>query len=281
MKPLIPLLFVTCCAYAQTAERLAPDCVLGSITFTAVGNSVHYDNRPNSANQGIPCTEWMLQWSAQASVTSLTIQIRGAGDANGTPAAFSAIASGTTFPSGKVSYSTATGYFPWMQVRLNAVGGAGTVNATLLGWKDNAATIASGGGGGGAGCPGTTTTPCVVAGWNGATAQILIVGTSQADVTLTAATDVVLVSGTAAQNTYIPKFDISWDNAADVSIRNGTGVTCGTGTVTVAGPYKNLLALFEDYGFAAPLKTASAAQDVCLHFSVSITGGGQVFFAKF
>lgn len=295
MKVLIFILLCVSEAYAQTAERVAPDCVLGSITFTAVGNSQVYDNRPNSANQGIPCTEWVLQWSSQSGAVSVTMQIRGAGDNNGAPAAFSSIASGTTFPSGKVIYSSTTGYFPWMQVRLNAIGvTANTVNATLLGWKDNAGSIGAGGGGGGAGCP----NPCPVIGPNaagspptqppvqtgvfdGTNVQRAFESPNQNAITLAAGTDVVIVSGMAATTTYVTKFDMSWDNAADVTIRQGTGVTCGTNTLALSGAYKNLLALFEDYSNVSALRNTIQGRDICLHFSTSVTGGGQAFWAQF
>jgi hypothetical protein len=269
-------------SYAQQNSKVVPDCVLGSITFNAVGNSNNFDNRPQSNNVGVPCTEWVLVWSAQASVTSLTIQIRGAADSNGSPGAFSSLAAATTFPSGKLFYTASTGYSPWMQVRLNAAGAGGAVNATLLGWRDDAATI-GGGSGGGSGCPGTTTTPCVVAGWNGVTAQTFIIGTSESDITLSAGTDVKIVALSSGKTTYIPKVDMAWDNGADVTIRSGTTTTtpCDTTTVALAGPYKNLTALFEDYQLGAPLHTGSASLDVCLHFSTSVTGGGQVFYAQF
>lgn len=281
MKLVLALLLLSIGLCGQTADRLAPDCIL-TFTFTATGVSGNYDNRPIiSPNAGTPCTEWVLQWSAQPAVTSLTIQIRGAGDSAGTPGAFSSLAAGTTFPSGKVTYTATTGFFPWMQINLAAEGAPGTVTAVLLGSKDNAASISGGGGGGGSGCPGTITTPCVTAGWNGSAAQIFIVATNESDISISAATDIVIVAGTMAQTTYIPKFDISWDNTADASIRTGTGVNCGTGTATLAGPYKNLLALFEDYGGYAPFKSDGTGRDVCLHFSTSVTGGGQVFFDKF
>ena len=129
---------------AQSQSKIAPDCQLGNIVFTGVGNSVNFDNRPQSSNTGIPCALWNLVWSAQASVTSVTLQIEGAPDSNGAPGTYSVLASGTTFPSGKVNYSATTGYYPWMRVRVNAVGGTGNISATLSGWRTDAITINSG-----------------------------------------------------------------------------------------------------------------------------------------
>lgn len=290
------LLFGSCALWSQQNSKVVPDCVLGSITFNAVGNSNNFDNRPQSNNVGVPCTEWVLAWSAQASVTSVTIQIRGAADSAGTPGTFSSLASSTTFPSGKLFYTSSTGYSPWMQVRLNAAGAAGTVNATLLGWRDDAATIASSSSS--SGCPGTSGTPCIVAGpdapgaaptknpvqqgvFDGTDVQRAFISPNENAITLSAGTDVVIVAGTASTTTYVTKFDMSWDNAADVTIRQGTGTTCLTNALALSGAYKNLVALFEDYSNVSALRNTIQARDICLHFSTSVTGGGQAFFTQF
>ena len=160
MKKLILLLSLTLPVFAQQT-KVSPDCTLGPgvVSFAGTGNSTSFDNRPVSSSTGIPCTNWSLTWSAQASVTSLTIKIEAAPDSNGAPGTFAAIASGSTFPSGKVNIATSTGYYPWVRVSVTVVGGTGSITGVLNGWRDNADTIGGGGGGGG-GC----TAPCVVIG---------------------------------------------------------------------------------------------------------------------
>lgn len=180
----------------------------------------------------------------------------------------------TTF----VGYQTSLGSAPWIKLNLTAISGGGNLTAFAMGFT--AADPESGSGGGGSGCPGSLSSPCVIAGTNG-TAQKIIVGTIQAAVSLTTTTDVVLVAGTSGKTSYVPKFDMSWDNSADVTVRQGNGTTCLSSTTALAGPYKSLVALFEDYGAVAPLHTTTAGLDLCLHFSTSVTGGGQSFAAQF
>ena len=128
--------------------KITPDAVYANLLFSGVSNSSIFDNRPS---QGDTCALWTLDYAAEPSVTSLTIAIEGAPDNAGVPGAFSVIASGTLFPNGKVNYFSTTGYWPWIRVNVTAVGGAGTISATLAGWRDNAGSIAAEGGGGGGG----------------------------------------------------------------------------------------------------------------------------------
>jgi hypothetical protein len=214
-------------------------------------------------------------------------------------------------------YMTFVGYTPWLKLNLTAIS-SGNMTAVAVGFT--AADPESGGGSGG--CVGTTGTPCIVAGPTPAGSaptknpvmvagidgtdvrtlltdatgrlqvlpstdgnpQPIIAGTSQAAVSISSGTDVVVVTGTSSKKTHITKLDLSWDNSAIVTIREGTTVStpCDTTTVALSGGYNNLVALFEDYGsdFAA-LTTTVNADDICLHFSTSVTGGGQVFYSVF
>jgi hypothetical protein len=149
LKLAILSLFASAFCYGQTQTKISPDCSLGNLSFSGVSNSIGFDNRPQSSQTGIPCSLWSLVWSAEASVTSLTIEIQGAPDANGVPGSYSSIASGSTFASGKANFSSSTSYYPWMRVSVTAVGGSGNITAILNGWRDNASSISGGGGGGG------------------------------------------------------------------------------------------------------------------------------------
>ena len=146
MKLALALIFTALILQGQTQTKVAPDCQLGNLVFTGISNSPVFDNRPQSSNTGIPCVQWSLSWSAEPSVTSITVQIMGAPDVNGAPGTFTSLNSATTFPSGLLNYTSSTNYYPWMQARVNAVGGTGTITATLSGWRDNAATIQGTGG---------------------------------------------------------------------------------------------------------------------------------------
>jgi hypothetical protein len=136
--------------------KLTPDYVYANLTFSGVSTSPNFDNRPSN---GDPCAVWTLDYSAEPSVTSLTITIEGAPDDNGAPGAFAVIATSSVFPSAKVNFYTSTGYYPWMRVAITAVGGVGAISATLCGYRDNPGSITSGGGGGGGGTSSAFGTP--------------------------------------------------------------------------------------------------------------------------
>ena len=109
------------------------------------------------------------------------------------------------------------------------------------------------------------------------------VGTDQADVTLSAGTDVKIVAGVAAKQVYVYHLSFSGDSSQAITIRQGTTVStpCDTTTVVLAGPYQNLQGLALDFNPFDPLKTTVAASDVCLHFGGSVTTGGLVKYAQY
>ena len=96
--------------------------------------------------------------------------------------------------------------------------------------------------------------------------------------TLSSGTDVVVVAGTSAKKTYLGHLSFTADSAQTVTIRQGTGSTCGTGTLTVAGPYPNAAAFALDFSAAGGLHTTVNANDLCLHFGGSVTAGGGVVY---
>jgi len=280
------VLWLSALAWGQSSTRVSPDCTVAFTGLTAGGNSAVLNNLPQQ-NVGAPCTTWVLAYTASSGTPTISVSIQGAPNANGSPGSFSTITggTGTTSPSSSVllKNSAGDGYYPFMRVHVTTLS-AGTLSGTLNGWRDDAGSVNGGGGGGGSGCPGTTGTPCVIAGWNGSTAQIPLVSFTEAQVTISAGTDVKLVAGSSGKNTYVNKFDLAWDNLADLSIRTGTtsSTPCDTSTTTIAGPYKNLIGIFEDYASDfSYLVTGSTGLDICLHFSTSVTGGGQVFSNQF
>ena len=96
--------------------------------------------------------------------------------------------------------------------------------------------------------------------------------------TLSSGTDVVVVTGTSAKKTYLGHLSFTADSAQTVTIRQGTGSTCGSGTATIAGPYPNATAFALDFSAAGGLHTTVNANDICLHFGGAVTAGGGVVY---
>lgn len=116
---------------------------------------------------------------------------------------------------------------------------------------------------------------------DGANVNNVFACTHQAAVTLSSGTDVVVVAGASSKTTRICHLDFNQDNVANVTIRQGTGTTCGTNQVALSGVYQNILGLAADYTNLAPLATSLTNRDICLHFSASVTIGGVVVYAQF
>jgi hypothetical protein len=100
----------------------------------------------------------------------------------------------------------------------------------------------------------------------------------QAAVTISAGTDTVIVSGVMSTNTYVGHISFSLDSAQTVTIRQGTGSTCGTNTAILYGPAPNVTAVALDYDSKGPLHTTVAARDLCLHLGGSATVGGGIVY---
>jgi hypothetical protein len=293
MKKLILLLPFVLPLFGQQT-KVSPDCPIGPgiVSFSGTGNSIAFDNRPSSANSGIPCTNWSLVWSAEAAVTSLTIKIEAAPDSNGIPGTFSAIASGSTFPSGKVNISTSTGYYPWIRVSVTAVGSAGAITGVLNGWRDNAASI-SGGGGGGSGC----TAPCVVigpaaVGSPSGGAPVQIAGTDSADniitptfcnasapisVTSSGLTQILALSGTTQIR--ICNISVGFASGVDFQLETGTGSNCAGSTAALTGVYKGIVTIALDFNSGTLNGPAGTA--LCVNLGASVTGGGVLNYARY
>lgn len=124
-------------------------------------------------------------------------------------------------------------------------------------------------------------TPIYAFKFNGATWDRDFVCPSSAAITLSAATDAVVVPLAASTITRICNISFSSGTTlADVTIRQGTGTTCGTSQVALSGAFAAVTGLALDFT-AGGLRTTVAARDVCLHFSTAVTGGGVVTYVQY
>ena len=153
-------------SFGQQQTKITPDCPVTLQSRSTTGISFVFDNRPNSANNGVPCTEWILVVSATTTNVSFSVTMQQAQD-NGATACAGCSWSG--FGSAVTSEGTTkqTGYADFIRVNLTAISG-GTVQATANGWRDNAGTIS---GGGGSNCVGTFTNGSIVFAEGGVCAQ--------------------------------------------------------------------------------------------------------------
>ena len=102
----------------------------------------------------------------------------------------------------------------------------------------------------------------------------------QVDVTGSAVTGIKIVSGVSAKKIYVGHLSLSLAAGTTVSVIEGTGTLCATGSATIAGPYQNTVAIALDFTRDDPLSTATNADDLCLSFGGSTTGGGFVKYAQ-
>lgn len=117
--------------------------------------------------------------------------------------------------------------------------------------------------------------------FNGTTLDSNFACTNQAAFTLSAATDVVVVTGVSSTTTRLCYFNFAADSAHTITIRQGTGTTCLTNTATIGGPYTNVSAFDFPFSSLSTLRTTVAARDICLHFDAAVTGGGTAIYAAF
>lgn len=102
----------------------------------------------------------------------------------------------------------------------------------------------------------------------------------QVAVTISAGTDTVMVSGVASTQTYVGHVSFSLDSAQTVTIRQGTGSTCGTNTAILYGPAPNVATLALDFDSKGGIHTTIAARDLCLHLGGSATVGGGIVYGQ-
>ena len=176
-----------------------------------------------------------------------------------------------------VGYETALGSAPWVKLNLTAIS-SGNLTAFAMGFT--AADPESGTGGSG-GCPGTKSTPCVVANLNGA-GNVIIPNycTDTAAINLSAVTgenQIIAASGSTVIR--LCNIAVGMTGASTVSITAGTGTNCGTSTTTLWGPYpSNTTAFTQDLAGSILVPAGDA---VCLNFGSTVTAGGGVSYSQF
>lgn len=120
-----------------TNTNLAPDCLV-FFNFTAVGNSVNFDNSQRA------CTGWTVGYT-NSGFSAISLIVQSSPDLNGAPSGFVTFA-GTVLsginPNTAITQASTNlqGYFPWMRVRLDSVTGSGRVRGILYGFREKIQT---------------------------------------------------------------------------------------------------------------------------------------------
>ena len=283
------LLPVFCRAQSQVVTQ--PQCSFNFGPLTRTGSTAGIDYH----NQG--CVFWTFEYKSTG-FSALSIVLQGAPDSAGAPGTWVTLpgtvtdgANPSTSITGAYAAITTTpsNLAAWYRISLTSVTSTGSISGRAYGYQNPPGSSSSS-----SACP----DPCPVIGpdavgmapteppvqsgtFDGTDVQRSFISPLSNAITLSAGTDVVIAAGTASTTTYITKFDLSWDNAASVTIRQGTGTTCLTNTLALSGAYNNLVALFEDYSPASALRNTIQGRDICLHFSTSVTAGGQAIYTKF
>jgi len=92
------------------------------------------------------------------------------------------------------------------------------------------------------------------------------------------ATRIVTAAGGGKQ-VLICHISVSSTAAVDLTIQNGTGTNCGTGTASLTGAYENIVTIALDFGYWAALRVP-ANNDVCLSVDAASTVGGVIVYAE-
>lgn len=149
MKKLLLALLLMCpsLGLAQAGTSGGPTPGLATATcrmpfsFVATGSSGSFDNRVNG------CTSWTMTYFADG-CAAVSIQPQFAPDASGAAGAFSIIPAGSVFGAIPLtgtaqSQVTFSGYFPWMNVKLNTATSCTLVSGVLIGWQTQGASESS------------------------------------------------------------------------------------------------------------------------------------------
>ena len=287
-----------------------PDCVVfvSSNVTAGSGTTVSIPVAPYFNNRTAACQSWTFQYQVSVTTGSFTgISVQSAGgeavagsftDWTGTVSSginpntnqSGAVVNLTT---GCIASTPCTVPNSFIRILLTRNTFVGAINGVLYGYKTGYPG-GGGSGGGGSGC----TTPCPVVGtaavgqppsgapvqvgfFDGTDMQTQFACTNQAAITITAGTDVVLVSGVASTAIRVCHIDWASDTQATFTIRQGTGTVCGTNTLTLAGAYPLIVNFFANYEPASALRTTIAARDLCLHASTASTVGGVVIYSQY
>lgn len=151
------------CVFAGIAFAQQPQCQINFGPWTDVTQTPALDNRT------LGCAYWVMTYQVTGfSAISLTFQSASGATGPGSFGTFSGTLNSGSNPSTSVACSTPTnctatfnGAVGWVRVLFGSHTGNGTIQGTLQGYK---AFVGLGGNSAGSGCPGTTGTPCIVAG---------------------------------------------------------------------------------------------------------------------
>ncbi len=131
------------CLFALAVSAFGQDCTFTMVGRTAAGSTNSFDNRTRG------CTSWIVAYSSNG-FTGVSLTFQQAPDAAGTPGAWATFAGATI--SGANPQTTLTqnsyqgfGYAPWLRLNLAGLVGAGSVTATVYGWKQPAVSLSGGG----------------------------------------------------------------------------------------------------------------------------------------
>jgi hypothetical protein len=268
-------------ALAQAQFSIMPDCIWG-FNLNTTGPSTAFVN-----TQG--CVTWTLVYNSTGfSALSLVFQ-SAPGIPGGTAGSYvtypGTVESGSnpnTNTAGAVStFSNGAVSTPFLRVDLASISGTGFLQGVFYGWRTGSG--GGGGGGGGGGCVGTTSTPCVVAGWNGTTAEILktdgqgrllpgaFPSSATISVTSSGLTQIIAASGSTVIT--LGSYSVSFASAVDFQLEYGTGSNCGTGTTPLTGVYKAILTIAVDNPIFVPSGNA-----LCVNLGSSVVGGGLAMY---
>lgn len=276
-------------AFGQT-PAVQPDCPLRQYIFTAVGVTVPVNNIATG------CTIWVVEYqSIGFSGISLSLQAAFGTVVPGTFGSWGGtIVNGvdpqTVSPgSGVTRYSDTTtsgspGYYAsFVELNLSTATGSGEVIATMYGYKAGSAGVAGGGGGGGggSGCPGTVGTPCVTGAESSAgAAKTDFVCDQSSVITITGSGLTQIIPATSGKAIHLCSISYSSSGLSNVTIEQGTGTNCGSGTTAVTGAYQNTSTLALDFTPRGTLTFTTGAA-ACLNFGTSVTSGGVAVYALF
>jgi hypothetical protein len=270
-----------------------------NFSFNAAGAGATIDNTTSQ------CYEWTVSYNATSGISAVSLAVQGAPNNSGTPGSWGnfqgqvggTLVTGSNPNTAVQATSTFTGALPYVRVNLASITGSGTVRGVLYGFK-NGGAAGGGGGGGGASCP--SGTPCIVIGPTAtgsapSTAPVYVAGrdgngnvyppiacTLSAPISASASGNTQIVAASSGKVIYVCHWDFTpttSGNSVGLTLEQGTGSNCATGTAALTGKLANVVALAMDY-WTGPIAT-SASGAVCINLDASVAGTGTILYAQF
>ena len=163
----LPATVLCLCSFAVLAHAQTPDCVSFFTFSTTPGPGILAapGNTPTIDNRQTGCINWTMVYEASGFTgLGLTFQSANGATAPGTMGTYTGTITLGANPSTNTTGATATfnGYVGWFRVALSGLTGTGTVRGALYGYRNGYPASSTG-----APCPGTLSSPCIIAGVNG------------------------------------------------------------------------------------------------------------------